>query len=132
MNRFELVLTERLDLRRPDPSGDLDELFAIFNDPTGWWYDPAGRHTDPERTRDWLTRAAARFDSDGLSYWTVRRRDTGTIVGVGGAQRQCTGAWNLELPHCRGGARARVGHRTRSRRVCRGAPRWTRLWPSSP
>lgn len=89
------LLTERLDLRRPDPSGDLEALFAIFSDPCGWWYDPAGRHTDPETTRSWLTRAAARFDADGLSYWTVRRRDNAAIVGVGGAQRQSTGAWNL-------------------------------------
>ncbi len=91
----ERVLTDRLDLRWPDPRGDLDDLFAVFNDPDGWWYDPGGRHLDPERTRDWLTRAAARFTTDGLSYWTVRRRDDGTIIGVGGAQRQRTRAWNL-------------------------------------
>ena len=48
-----------------------------------------------EQTRNWLRRAAARFDADGLSYWTVRRRDDATIVGVGGAQRQRTGAWNI-------------------------------------
>lgn len=95
MSRFEHVLTDRLDLRRPDPSGDLDDLFAIFNDPTGWWYQPAGRHTDPDQTREWLTRAAARFETDGLSYWTVRRRDSEAIIGVGGAQRQRTRAWNL-------------------------------------
>jgi len=95
MNAFENVLTDRLLLRRPDPSRDLDELFSIFSDPSGWWYDPAGRHTNPDTTRDWLTRAAARFESDGLSYWTVRRREHETIVGVGGAQRQRTGAWNL-------------------------------------
>jgi RimJ/RimL family protein N-acetyltransferase len=91
----EDVLTERLDLRRPDPSRDLDALFVIFSDPEGWWYDPVGRHTDAETTRSWLTRAAARFNTDGLSYWTVRRRDTAAIIGVGGAQRQSTGAWNL-------------------------------------
>jgi RimJ/RimL family protein N-acetyltransferase len=89
------ILTDRLDLRCPDPRADLDDLFAIFSDPDGWWYDPGGRHLDPERTRDWLTRAAARFATDGLSYWTVRRRDDGTIIGVGGAQRQRTRAWNL-------------------------------------
>lgn len=89
------VLTERLDLRPPDPDGDLDALFAVFSDPEGWWYDPGSRHTDPERTRGWLARAAERWDTDGLSYWTVRRRDTGTVIGVGGAQRQSTGAWNL-------------------------------------
>ena len=95
MSRQQPVLTERLDLRRPDPRGDLEDLFAIFSDPDGWWYDPAGRHVDRERTREWLSRAASRFDSDGLSYWTVRLRDDGTIIGVGGAQRQRTGAWNL-------------------------------------
>jgi RimJ/RimL family protein N-acetyltransferase len=89
------VLTDRLELRCPDPHGDLDHLFAVFSDPDGWWYDPHSRHLDRERTTDWLTRAAARFETDGLSYWTVRRRDHGTIIGVGGAQRQQTGAWNL-------------------------------------
>jgi RimJ/RimL family protein N-acetyltransferase len=92
---LERVLTDRLDLRCPDPSGDLAELFAIFSDPAGWWYQPTGRHTESAQTRDWLARAAARFETDGLSYWTVRRRDTCAIIGVGGAQRQRTGAWNL-------------------------------------
>src|SRR5215831_8672778 len=95
MSGFERLLTDRLDLRRPDPVADLDDLFAIFSDSAGWWYDPAGRHTESARTQDWLTRAAARFDSDGLSYWTVRRIDSAEIIGVGGAQRQTTRAWNL-------------------------------------
>ncbi|HEX3977794.1 MAG TPA: GNAT family N-acetyltransferase [Solirubrobacteraceae bacterium] len=89
------VLTERLDLQVTDPATDLDALFPIFSDPDGWWYDPDSRHTDRARTEDWLTRAAARFDQDGLSYWTVRRRDSAAIIGVGGAQRQSTRAWNL-------------------------------------
>jgi RimJ/RimL family protein N-acetyltransferase len=89
------VLTERLDLRKTDPVADLDDLYPIFSDPDGWWYDPESRHTNRARTQDWLTRAAARFDEDGLSYWTVRRRDTGAIIGVAGAQRQRTRAWNL-------------------------------------
>jgi RimJ/RimL family protein N-acetyltransferase len=88
-------MTDRLDLRCPDPERDLDNLFAIFSDPEGWWYDPDGRHRERARTKDWLTRAAARFDTDQLSYWTVRQRDGGTVIGVGGAQRQRTGAWNL-------------------------------------
>jgi RimJ/RimL family protein N-acetyltransferase len=70
-------------------------MFDIFSDSAGWWYDPAGRHTDPDTTLDWLIRAAARFEADGLSYWIVRRRDTGGVIGVGGSQRQRTGAWNL-------------------------------------
>jgi RimJ/RimL family protein N-acetyltransferase len=89
------VLTERLDLRPTDPATDLDDLFPIFSDPDGWWFDPESRHTERTQTEHWLTRAAARFDEDRLSYWTVRRRDTGAIIGVGGAQRQRTRAWNL-------------------------------------
>jgi RimJ/RimL family protein N-acetyltransferase len=95
VSAFASVLSERLELRRPDPDADLGDLFPIFNDPSGWWYDPGARHLEPERTRAWLERAAARFDIDGLSYWTVRRRDDGTVIGVGGAQRQRTRAWNL-------------------------------------
>ena len=95
MSRLQPVLTARLDLRCPDPRQDLEDLFAVFSDPDGWLYDLAGRHVEQERTRRWLSRAASRFDSDGLSYWTVRLRDDGTIIGVGGAQRQRTRAWNL-------------------------------------
>jgi hypothetical protein len=48
MNEVRWVLTDRLDLRETNPADDLEELFAIFNDPSGWWYNPAGRHTDRE------------------------------------------------------------------------------------
>jgi len=113
------VVTERLDLRKTDPVGDLDDLFAIFSDPAGWWFDPSGRHTDPARTRDWLTRAAARFDEDGLSYWTARRRDTGEIAGVGGAQRQRTRAWNLN--YRLGTAHQGLGFATELSRAARAA-----------
>jgi RimJ/RimL family protein N-acetyltransferase len=112
------VLTDRLELRCPDPDGDVDDLFVIFSDPDGWWYDPDSRHRDPERTRDWLTRAAARFETDGLSYWTVRRRDQGTIIGVGGAQRQRTRAWNLNYriatAHQGHGFATELGHAARA------------------
>ncbi|HEX3834236.1 MAG TPA: GNAT family N-acetyltransferase [Solirubrobacteraceae bacterium] len=96
------VTTERLDLRPVDPVADLDALGRLFADPEGWWYDPPGRHTDLEASRRWLQRAAQRWDSDGLSYWTVRLREGGDVIrvggdviGVGGAQRHRSGAWNL-------------------------------------
>jgi RimJ/RimL family protein N-acetyltransferase len=95
MNSHQPLLTVRLDLRRPDPCGDLADLFAIFNDPNGWWYEPGSRHLESDQTEDWRTRAASRWDTQGLSYWTVRRRDNHKIIGVGGAQRQRTEAWNL-------------------------------------
>ena len=80
MHALHALMTDRLDLRCPDPEKDLDGLFAIFTDPDSWWYDPDGRHREPARTKDWLIRAAARFEIDQLSYWTVRRRDDGTVI----------------------------------------------------
>lgn len=101
------VETERLTLR-PASAGDAEALFPVFGDPAGWWYDPAGRHADLDRTRRFLARAAERW-AEGLSYWTVRERvafpppATGSVppppacrvIGFGGAQRHASGAWNL-------------------------------------
>jgi RimJ/RimL family protein N-acetyltransferase len=89
------VTTDRLDLRPVDPIADLDALGRLFADPEGWWYDPAGRHTDLETSRGWLERAAQHWHSDGLSYWTARLREGGDVIGVGGAQRHRSGVWNL-------------------------------------
>jgi ribosomal-protein-alanine N-acetyltransferase len=89
-----IVRTERLALDRPSPE-DAEALFPIFTDPAGWWYEPTGRHTDIERTRGFLTRAAAKWERDGLSYWTVRRSDTAEVIGLGGIQRRASGTWNL-------------------------------------
>lgn len=88
------MLTERLDLR-PVSVDDLDVLFAINSDPRTWAHDPGGRHPSPERTAAWIERAAARWTTDGLSYWTARLRSDGTTVGVGGVQRHAGGGWNL-------------------------------------
>src|SRR3954469_9259773 len=85
--------TARLDLSPVGPD-DAEELFAIFSDPGGWWYDPAARHMELATTVAWCERAAAAWTRDGLSYWTVRD-DGGVVIGVGGAQRQRTRNWNL-------------------------------------
>ena len=85
--------TDRLDLR-PVTLDDLDDLFAINNDERTWTHDPAGRHTDLSQTRAWITRCIEKWSEDGLSYWTVRLRSEGSVVGVGGVQRQPFG-WNL-------------------------------------
>jgi RimJ/RimL family protein N-acetyltransferase len=88
------VLTERLHLTAMTVE-DAAELFPILSDEAGWWYDPASRHTDLAITRAFAERAAARWPTDGLSYWTARRRSDGDVVGLGGAQRHRTGNWNL-------------------------------------
>ena len=94
MTGLETVTTQRL-LLAPMAPGDLDELVPIFHDPQGWSHDPAGRHLDVTTTADFIKRAAARWPTHGLSYWTVRLGSTGAVIGMGGAQRHATGAWNL-------------------------------------
>lgn len=88
------VQTERLDLA-PMARADADELFPIFNDPAGWWYEPDGRHQSELVTIEFVARAALRWDEHGLSYWTVRLRADRTVIGAGGVQRHRSGAWNL-------------------------------------
>jgi RimJ/RimL family protein N-acetyltransferase len=88
------VLTRRLDLR-PITVDDLDAVFTLMSDPRTWENEPQGRHVDRETTLGWIERAARRWGSDGLSYWIVRRRSTGQVVGVGGVQRRGDRSWNL-------------------------------------
>jgi RimJ/RimL family protein N-acetyltransferase len=88
------VRTDRLDLRATDPEADLEALAVIFADADGWWHEPTGRHTSVGMSRAWLQRSAARW-SEGLSYWTIRLRAGGEVIGAGGVQRHRTGTWNL-------------------------------------
>lgn len=94
MPDLRTFLTPRLELRAA-AADDVDGLFAITSDPDQWWHAPQGRHADRETTADWIERAAARWESDGLSYWMARAVESGAIIGVGGAQRHATGTWNL-------------------------------------
>ena len=94
MTDFSTVYTDRMVLRAATPE-EADDLFPITSDPRTWTHAPHGRHLDLATTRDWLSRAAARWERDGLSYWMARDRVSGDVVGVGGVQRQRTGNWNL-------------------------------------
>lgn len=93
-NAFERVLTERLELRAVSMA-DVAPLFAINSDPDTWRHAPEERHTTADQTRVWIDRAAARWRTDGLSYWCVRLRGEGSTIGVGGVQRHASGGWNL-------------------------------------
>jgi RimJ/RimL family protein N-acetyltransferase len=110
-----VVDVEGFPVLRFDPADptDADELFPIMSDPAGWWFDPSGRHVERATTRSWLERAAARWSSDGLSYWSVRLDATGELVGVGGVQKHRTGMWNLAyriaVPHQRKGFAVALG-----------------------
>ena len=87
------VLTERLDLRAVDP-GDVDGLHRLTSDPVHSDHLPGGVQETPESTRAWIDRFRGRWDMTGLSYWTVRLRATGEVIGTGGAERR-PGFWNL-------------------------------------
>ncbi|MDX6315179.1 MAG: hypothetical protein QOF44_4643 [Streptomyces sp.] len=93
-NAFARVLTERLELHAVSMA-DLAPLFAINSDPDTWRHAPDERHTTADQTRVWIDRAAARWRTDGLSYWSVRLRSDGSTIGVGGVQRHASGGWNL-------------------------------------
>jgi len=88
------VRTRRLVLD-PMAEEDAEALWPVFSDPAIWWYDPAGIHLDPGRTRAYCRSAASRWPADGLSYWTARLAAGGEVVGSGGVQVHATGEWNL-------------------------------------
>ncbi|MFC9236365.1 GNAT family N-acetyltransferase [Streptomyces decoyicus] len=90
----DLVLTERLELRRVGPE-DLDAPYALNSGPAVWRHLPEGRHTGPGDTEARIERCTGRWESDGVSYWMARHRESGEVTGVGGAQRQNPGFWNL-------------------------------------
>lgn len=87
--------TRRL-LLQPMEMTDGKRLFPLFSDPRIWWYAPEDRHRVEAQTTDYATRAAARWDVDGLSYWVaVLLGDPQQLVGTGGVQRRDDGTWNL-------------------------------------
>src|SRR3954447_6801327 len=94
MTHSDIVTTDRL-LLSPMAAGDLGDLFPIFHDPQGWAHDPAGRHLTVGTSAAFIERAAARWQRDRQSYWTVRLRSTGEVIGMGGVQRHSSGGWNL-------------------------------------
>ena len=89
-----LTQTERLELRAIDPERDVEALFAIWSDPASWWHAPEYRHPELQTTRAWLELEAAHWEG-GLGYWTVRLRESGEVIGAGGARRHDSGFWNL-------------------------------------
>jgi len=88
------VRTRRLVLD-PMVEEDAEALRPILADPRMWAHAPHLAHTSEEQTRDYCRRAAARWATDGLSYWTVCLATTSEVVGSGGVQVQRTGEWNL-------------------------------------
>ncbi len=87
------LLTDRLDLR-PIRLGDLDPVHRLLSDPGNFRHVPEGPKDSLEASRAWIEHYVARWADAGLSYWTVRLRGTGAVIGVGGAERRPK-FWNL-------------------------------------
>ena len=87
------VLTDRLDLRAV-AGADVDALHRLTSAPVHSDHIPGGLQETPESTRAWIERFRGRWDITGLSYWTVRLRATGEVIGIGGAECR-PGFWNL-------------------------------------
>lgn len=85
--------TDRLDLR-PLTIHDLAGLHPIISDPGNCEHMPEGPKDSLEASRAWIERFSLRWAAAGLGYWTVRLRDRGTVIGVGGAERRPR-FWNL-------------------------------------
>jgi RimJ/RimL family protein N-acetyltransferase len=87
------VLTDRLDLRAVDEA-DVEGVHRLTSDPVHSDHIPGGWQETPAATRAWIERFRGRWDTTGLSYWTVRLRETGEVIGIGGAECR-PGFWNL-------------------------------------
>lgn len=95
MTGWEHTRTPRLWLDRA-VADDLAELHEIHADPATWWHFPSGRHTTMERTAAMITADDERWPRDGLSFWSVRERPGGPVVGSGGcAVLPHQSWWNL-------------------------------------
>jgi RimJ/RimL family protein N-acetyltransferase len=87
------VLTDRLDLRAVDEA-DARDLHRLTSDPRYSDHIPGGLQETPQSTSAWIERFRGRWAIIGLSYWTVRLRATGQVIGIGGAECR-PGFWNL-------------------------------------
>lgn len=88
------LLTARLRLCRPAPS-DLDEVFAIQNDPRVWRHFPSLRHIEVETTIAMMQKWERSWTEAGLGSWTARLRETGELVGNGGCTLLRGEVWNV-------------------------------------
>ena len=78
--RFELIVTDRLELRRSVPE-DADEISGYRRDPNVNRYQGWNR-TDPEGVRAEIREMAARVPGDpGWVQFSVFERETGRLVG---------------------------------------------------
>lgn len=88
------TLTPRLRLSRPR-ADDLDDLFAISNDPRVWTHYPTLRHLAREETAARMAHWEESWETAGSGSWSVRLRSTGELIGNRGCTLLGGEVWNL-------------------------------------
>lgn len=82
----------------PVAEADLEELFALHNDPAVWQHLPAARHREVAETAALVRAAVEGWERHGLDFWTARD-PAGTLVGIGGVRLavrdELPAYWNL-------------------------------------
>jgi RimJ/RimL family protein N-acetyltransferase len=73
---------------------DLPALHDIMANQGNRVYLPAGPAENVAATHAWIGRFGARWDVNGIGYWTIRLRAAAQVIGVGGVDRR-RGFWNL-------------------------------------
>lgn len=84
MDRGEMLETERLLLRPPDP-GDFEALHRIFSDPVTMSFWPAP--FTEEDTRQWISRSLRDHEEIGFGRRPVVLKSSGEVVGDCGIMR---------------------------------------------
>jgi ribosomal-protein-alanine N-acetyltransferase len=111
------IETERLILRRFDPSRDGEPMLAVYGDPEVMRFIPGGAYRSLEAVRSRLERYAQEHDTRGFSFWAVVERQSGEAIGDAGfgVYRE-TG--DLELGYTLRRDRWGLGYATEAARAC--------------
>jgi RimJ/RimL family protein N-acetyltransferase len=80
--KIPTLVTDRLVLR-PFTLDDLAELTPIHAQESFWWY-PLRAGMSEEDTKDFLTRAIARYETDGFGVEALLDRASGAMIGWAG------------------------------------------------
>ncbi|MER7010027.1 GNAT family N-acetyltransferase [Saccharopolyspora sp. NPDC000359] len=80
----EEIRTERLVLSRVQPT-DADAYLALNATADAYPHDSRFQRP-PEQAREELDWYCAKWEADGIGYWTIRLAGTGEVIGFGGLQ----------------------------------------------
>lgn len=77
---MSFIETERLLIRKWEPSRDLDDALAIYGDPQTMRFIPCGA-LNREQTERLLLRFIERDEKDGFGIWPVVHKDERRVIG---------------------------------------------------